>query len=158
MMRRRRSDPANALVDVFAAPLHQPVRDEHQSVPPVEPHRHGVATWANCGGALAAGTRSLEPLPERVEQRLCDFAELVAQALANADAHEQLAASRARIVEAGDAERRRLERNLHDGAQQRLVALAVDLTLIGAKLEKAPRAPAKRWMLRRTSSRKGLKS
>ena len=56
-----------------------------------------------------------------LEQRLCDFAELVAQALANADAHEQLAASRARIVEAGDAERRRLERNLHDGAQQRLV-------------------------------------
>jgi signal transduction histidine kinase len=91
-------------------------------------------------GALAAGTRSDEPLPDGVEQRLCDFAELVAQALANADAHEQLAASRARIVEAGDAERRRLERNLHDGAQQRLVALAVDLTLVGAKLEKDPPA------------------
>ena len=46
-------------------------------------------------------------------------------ALANAEAHEQLAASRARVVVAGDAERRRLERNLHDGAQQRLVALAI---------------------------------
>jgi signal transduction histidine kinase len=49
----------------------------------------------------------------------------VAQALANADAREQLAASRARLVEAADAERRRLERNLHDGAQQRLVALSL---------------------------------
>jgi signal transduction histidine kinase len=91
-------------------------------------------------GALAAATRSDEPLPKGIEQRLCDFADLVAQALANADAHEQLTASRARIVEAGDAERRRLERNLHDGAQQRLVALAVDLTLIGLTLEKDPMA------------------
>jgi signal transduction histidine kinase len=78
-----------------------------------------------------------------LEQRLCDFAELVAQALANADAREQLAASRARIVEAGDVERRRLERNLHDGAQQRLVALALDLTLIGVTLEKDPPAARK---------------
>ena len=89
-------------------------------------YRAAVAAPVTVGGrlwgALAAGTRSDEPLPEGLEQRLCDFAELVAQALANADAHEQLAASRARIVEAGDAERRRLERNLHDGAQQRLVA------------------------------------
>jgi signal transduction histidine kinase len=91
-------------------------------------------------GALAVGTRSDEPLPEGIEQRLCNFADLVAQALANADAHEQLTASRARIVEAGDAERRRLERNLHDGAQQRLVALAVDLTLIGLTLDKNPTA------------------
>jgi signal transduction histidine kinase len=91
-------------------------------------------------GALAAATRSDEPLPQGIEQQLSDFAELVAQALANADAHEQLTASRARIVEAGDAERRRLERNLHDGAQQRLVALAVDLTLIGLALDKDPTA------------------
>jgi signal transduction histidine kinase len=94
-------------------------------------------------GALAAATRSDEPLPDGLEQRLCDFAELVAQALANADAHEQLAASRARLVEAGDVERRRLERNLHDGAQQRLVALALDLTLIGVTLEKDPPAARK---------------
>ena len=94
-------------------------------------------------GALGAATRSDEPLPDGLEQRLCDFAELVAQALANADAREQLAASRARIVEAGDVERRRLERNLHDGAQQRLVALALDLTLIGVTLEKDPPAARK---------------
>src|SRR3954451_21666299 len=60
-------------------------------------------------GAFAAGD----------EDRISSFAELAAQALANAEARKQLAASRARIVEAGDAERRRLERNLHDGAQQR---------------------------------------
>lgn len=105
-------------------------------------YRAAVAAPVNVGGrlwgALAAGTRSAEPLPAGVEQRLCDFADLVAQALANADAHDQLAASRARIVEAGDVERRRLERNLHDGAQQRLVALAIDLTLIGLRLDKDP--------------------
>jgi signal transduction histidine kinase len=91
-------------------------------------------------GALAAGTRSVDPLPADYEQRLSDFADLVAQALANAHAHEQLAASRARIVEAGDAERRRLERNLHDGAQQRLVSVAIDLRVASAMLEKDPAA------------------
>jgi PAS domain S-box-containing protein len=76
-------------------------------------------------GALGVATTGDDPLPEHAEWRLGRFTELVAQALANADAREQLAASRARLVEAGDAERRRLERNLHDGAQQRLVALSL---------------------------------
>jgi signal transduction histidine kinase len=102
-----------------------------------------VTVGGRLWGALAAATRSDEPLPDGLEQRLSDFAELVAQALANTDAYQQLAASRARIVEAGDAERRRLERNLHDGAQQRFVALALDLTLIGATLEKDPPAARK---------------
>jgi PAS domain S-box-containing protein len=59
----------------------------------------------------------------------------------NAELHdrlEELAASRARIVTAGDVERRRLERNLHDGAQQRLVALALALRLVAGKLESNP--------------------
>jgi signal transduction histidine kinase len=85
-----------------------------------------------------AATADPEPLPGEAETRLCDFAELVSQALANADAREKLAASRARIVEAGDAERRRLERNLHDGAQQRLVALALHLRLVLGALEDDP--------------------
>ena len=93
-------------------------------------------------GALAAGTRTPESLPDGAERRLGDFAELVAQAIANTDAHEQLAASRARIVEAGDAERRRLERNLHDGAQQRLVSVAIDLRVIRATLAKDPEKAA----------------
>ena len=88
-------------------------------------------------GALVASARDPRDLDEGAERRLCDVAELVAQALANADAREMLAASRARIVEAGDAERRRLERNLHDGAQQRLVALALQLRLVRAPRQRS---------------------
>jgi signal transduction histidine kinase len=98
------------------------------------PVKLGGRLW----GAVVAATADPEPLPGEAETRLCDFAELVSQALANADAREKLAASRARIVEAGDAERRRLERNLHDGAQQRLVALALHLRLVEAALKDEP--------------------
>ena len=107
-------------------------------------YRAGVAAPVSVSGALwgvlAAVTTSEEPLPAELEQRLCDFADLVAQALANADAYEKLAASRARVVEVGDAERRRLERNLHDGAQQRLVSVALGLSVVGSKLESDPQA------------------
>ena len=72
------------------------------------------------------------------EHRIAAFTELVAQALANAEAREQLAASRARVVAAGDAERRRLERNLHDGAQQRLVALAIGLRIADGLIDDDP--------------------
>jgi signal transduction histidine kinase len=91
-------------------------------------------------GALVAAATSDEPLPEGLERRLCDFADLVGQALANADARERLAASRAELVAVGDAERRRFERNLHDGAQQRLVSVALELGMVGAKLEEDPKA------------------
>jgi signal transduction histidine kinase len=104
--------------------------------------RSAVAAPVHLGGglwgALVVGATAGESLPEGAEQRLCDFADLVAQAIANADAHEKLAASRARIVEVGDAERRRLERNLHDGAQQRLVSLALQLRMAAAKLTSDP--------------------
>jgi PAS domain S-box-containing protein len=107
-------------------------------------YRSAVAAPVTVGGrlwgALIATTTVEEPLPAGTERRLCDFADLVAQALANADARDKLAASRARIVEAGDAERRRLERNLHDGAQQRLVALAIQLRLVRARMEADPAA------------------
>ncbi len=80
-------------------------------------------------GAMIVSSVDPDPLPAGAEQRISDFAELAAQAMANAEAREQLAASRKRIVQAGDAERRRLERNLHDGAQQRLVSLSLTLRL-----------------------------
>ena len=80
-------------------------------------------------GAVIVSSVEPEPPPPGAEQRIADFAELAAQALANAESRAKLAASRARIVAAGDAERRRLERNLHDGAQQRLVSLALTLRL-----------------------------
>jgi signal transduction histidine kinase len=89
-------------------------------------------------GALVAATTSDEPVADGLEQRLCDFADLVGQALANADARERLAASRAELVEVTDAERRRLERNMHDGAQQRLVSVALRLGMVDAKLENDP--------------------
>jgi signal transduction histidine kinase len=91
--------------------------------------RWGVVRAARTGGA---------PMPVDADARLGDFAELVAQAISNAEAREQLAASRARIVEASDAARRRIERNLHDGAQQRLVSLALSVRLAEAKLRDDP--------------------
>jgi signal transduction histidine kinase len=75
---------------------------------------------------------STEALPPDAEQRVREFNELVATAIANAEAHGALTASRARIVTAADDARRRLERDLHDGAQQRLVSLAVQLRSIEA--------------------------
>jgi PAS domain S-box-containing protein len=105
-------------------------------------YRSSVAAPVTVGGrlwgALIASTRRPEGMAEGSERRLCDFADLVAQALSNADAYDKLAASRARVVEAGDAERRRLERNLHDGAQQLLVSLAVHLRLVEGRLGSDP--------------------
>jgi signal transduction histidine kinase len=96
-------------------------------------------------GAIVATNRRPHSFPPDTEARVCGFAELVADALANADAREQLAASRARLVEAADSERRRLERNLHDGAQQRLVSVALDLGRVQTQLETDP-AAAKRQL------------
>jgi signal transduction histidine kinase len=68
-----------------------------------------------------------KPLPLGTEARLEGFIELTATALANAEAQAALTASRARMVAAADQERRRVERDLHDGAQQRLVSMALRL-------------------------------
>ncbi len=78
-------------------------------------------------GLMTAGSRDPEPLPGQTEARLAKFTELVATAIANAESREELAASRARIVATADATRRRIERDLHDGAQQQLVSLALEL-------------------------------
>jgi len=90
----------------------------------------GGRTWGLVLVASSTGT-----LGQDAERRLAGFAELLGLALESAEARSQLNASRARILEAGMAERRRLERNLHDGAQQRLVALAVQLRVLQKKLE-----------------------
>jgi signal transduction histidine kinase len=83
-------------------------------------------------GALIAGTDGDEPLPAGAEQRVARFAELIATAVSNATTRSELIASRARIVAAGDEARRRIERNLHDGTQQRLIALGLDLQSVRA--------------------------
>ncbi|HUB38695.1 MAG TPA: GAF domain-containing sensor histidine kinase [Streptosporangiaceae bacterium] len=77
-------------------------------------------------GVMVLDSRS-GPLPPGTEARLAGFTELAGTAIANAEARTALAASRARTVAAADATRRRIERNLHDGAQQRLVSLTLDL-------------------------------
>ena len=78
-------------------------------------------------GVVSVGYTREEPLPTDTEERLAAFTELVGTALANAEAQAALTASRARIVTAADTTRRRIERDLHDGAQQRLVSLALRL-------------------------------
>jgi signal transduction histidine kinase len=79
------------------------------------------------GGLAVATTAS--SLPKGSEQRMAAFTELVSIAVADAEHAAQLAASRARIVAASDEARRRIERDLHDGAQQRLVSLGLDVRL-----------------------------
>jgi signal transduction histidine kinase len=80
-------------------------------------------------GAMIAASRRLVPLPAGTEERLGQFTELIATAVANVQARADLAASRARLLEATDDERRRLVRDLHDGAQQRLVHTVITLKL-----------------------------
>ena len=80
-------------------------------------------------GVIAAGSVMEQPLPPDTEARLADFTELVSMAIANAESRGALAASRARIVAAADESRRRIERDLHDGAQQRLVHAVIGLKL-----------------------------
>jgi len=78
-------------------------------------------------GLAAVGSITPGPLPPDTEVRTADFADLVATSIANAATRDELLASRARIVAAADDARRRIERDLHDGAQQRLVALGLEL-------------------------------
>jgi signal transduction histidine kinase len=77
-----------------------------------------VAIWAERG-----------PPPDDTEERMARFAELLGTAIANADSRDQLTASRARVLAAGDEARRRVARDLHDGAQQRLVHTIITLKL-----------------------------
>ncbi|HTT30339.1 MAG TPA: GAF domain-containing protein [Solirubrobacteraceae bacterium] len=78
-------------------------------------------------GAVQIGSTREVPLPPDTEPRLGEFTELMATAIANVQARSDLATSRARVVVAGDEERRRVVRDLHDGAQQRLVHTVVTL-------------------------------
>jgi signal transduction histidine kinase len=86
------------------------------------PIQVGGRVW----GAIVASSRR-GPFPADAEQRIADFTELAATAIANTEGRAELVASRARIVAAFDRARRILERDLHDGVQQRLVSLALTL-------------------------------
>jgi signal transduction histidine kinase len=78
-------------------------------------------------GAISVASTHNVPPPPGTEERLAAFTELVATAIANAEAHAELTASRARVVATADETRHRIERDLHDGAQQRLVSLVLQL-------------------------------
>jgi signal transduction histidine kinase len=80
-------------------------------------------------GVVSAGWNWEESPPAETEQRMAQFTQLLETAIANADSRDQLTASRARLVTAADEARRRLVRDLHDGAQQRLVHAIVTLKL-----------------------------
>ncbi len=78
-------------------------------------------------GAMSAFSKADKPLSSGIELRLADFTGLVGTAIANAQARADLTASRARVVAATDDIRRRIERDLHDGTQQRLVSLVLEV-------------------------------
>jgi GAF domain-containing protein len=80
-------------------------------------------------GVIAASSKSATPFPADTESQIAEFTELVATAIANTEARNEVAASRARIVAATDEERRRVVRDLHDGAQQRLVHTVITLKM-----------------------------
>jgi signal transduction histidine kinase len=99
-------------------------------------YRSTVSAPIDVAGILwgAITIASVDILAAESEARLGAFAELASLAVASAQARDDLRSSRARIVRAGDDQRRKLERNLHDGAQQRLVSLALQLRLAKAQL------------------------
>ena len=86
-----------------------------------------IVVEARLWGVAMVGWSRSEPLPPDTEARVANFADLVATAIANAETRAELTASRARIVAAADDARRHFERDLHDGAQQRLVSLGLKL-------------------------------
>jgi GAF domain-containing protein len=83
-------------------------------------------------GVVVAGSSGEQPLRADTEERLAQFTELVATAIANTESRAALASSRARIVAAADDARRQIERDLHDGIQQRLVSLGLELRMAQA--------------------------
>ena len=109
--------------------------DDYHDAPGEEPYlreglRSAVAMPVHVNGRLwgmiAVGSEE-GPLPPDAEQRMTAFTDLIATAVANAQSRAELMTSRARIVAASDEARRRIERDLHDGAQQRLITLALKL-------------------------------
>jgi GAF domain-containing protein len=108
-----------------------------------------IVVEAELWGAVVLGSLS-SSFPPETEQRLDEFTELVATGISNATARAELVASRARIVAAGDEARRRIERNLHDGTQQRLVSLG--LAVRAAEADLAPEQEDLRSRLSRVAA------
>jgi signal transduction histidine kinase len=88
-------------------------------------------------GISVTASRSPEPFPAATESRIAEFTDLVATAISNAQSRAELAASCARAIAAADESRRRIQRDLHDGPQERLVITILNLKLATAMLEQA---------------------
>ena len=107
--------------------------------------KRGVASAVGCPivvegrmwGVMIAVSSAPEALPDGVEKRMLEFTELLATAIGNAQARTQLAESRARVVATADDTRRRIERDLHDGTQQRLISLGLQLRAAQAEVPDA---------------------
>ena len=96
-------------------------------------------------GVIIAFYGASAPHPDNTEERLQAFTELVAMAVANTESRAQLAASRARVVAAADETRRRIERDLHDGTQQRLISLALELRAAESRVPPEQRSLVEQW-------------
>jgi PAS domain S-box-containing protein len=105
-----------------------PVAEVHHRLRIVSTVASPIVVEGRLWGAVAV--QSQEPLPLDTDERLEKFGELLATAIANAESKSELEASRRRIVAAADQARRRIERDLHDGTQQRLVTLNLQLATI----------------------------
>jgi signal transduction histidine kinase/uncharacterized protein YoaH (UPF0181 family) len=116
----------------FSGPLAQFVRDDAGVTSSVS---SPIVVEGQLWGGLAVHSTQDDPLPAGTEVRVSEFTELIATAMSNVQAREDLAASRARIVAAADEERRRVVRDLHDGAQQRLVHTIVTLNMAQSAIE-----------------------
>jgi signal transduction histidine kinase len=121
---RATGDPAR--IDSFAD-ASGPIADEARTLGIRSSVGCPIVVGGRLWGVIAASTKSETPFPADTESTIGEFTELVGMAIANAESRAELAASRARIVATSDETRRRIERDLHDGAQQRLVSLALEV-------------------------------
>ncbi|MDX6657190.1 MAG: hypothetical protein QOH62_1983 [Solirubrobacteraceae bacterium] len=121
-------------VDSFAG-AHGPIAQEARDLGIRSSVGGPIVANGRLWGVIAASSKSATPFPPGTESQIAEFTELVATAIVNAEARAEVAASRARIVAATDAERRRVVRDLHDGAQQRLVHTVVTLKLAHRALQ-----------------------
>lgn len=145
VVRARRFDPSERVSlagDSVTVRIHSTgkparVEDYSKAMGPIAARVHRLGLTSGVGapvtvdgrlwGALIVGSTAAAPMPPETEARVCDFADLVATAIYNAETRAELKASRARIVAAADQARRGFERDLHDGAQQRIVSLGLEL-------------------------------
>ena len=124
-----------ALVQQTVGPVRVDSFDEASGPIAEEARAVGIRSSVGCPivvggglwGVIAASAQTDVPFPPETESQMGEFTELVATAIANAENEAELRASRARIVAASDLTRRQIERDLHDGVQQRLVSLALGL-------------------------------